>query len=259
MGERRTVVVTGGASGIGRATAKRFGRAGDEVVVADINPETAAKVVGEIQAAGGEARFHAVDVAEEASVAALAEAASGATVLVNSAGLLQNISEIESLDMEEHDRLWAVNYRGTLLAARAFARAMAAAGGGGNIVNISSTSAVAAFPLHSYGPGKAAIDRLTAILASDLGPKGIRVNAVMPGYVLTEQMKARIASGHRDATMMERQSSLGRMVEPAEIADAIHFLCSDAARVITGISLPVDAGWLAHVTYRQHPGFSGTN
>ncbi len=250
MGESRTVVVTGGASGIGRATAKRFGRAGDEVVVADINPETAAKVVGEIQAAGGEARFHAVDVAEEAS---------GATVLVNSAGLLQNISEIESLDMEEHDRLWAVNYRGTLLAARAFARAMAAAGGGGNIVNISSTSAVAVFPLHSYGPGKAAIDRLTAILASDLGPKGIRVNAVMPGYVLTEQMKARIASGHRDATMMERQSSLGRMVEPAEIADAIHFLCSDAARVITGISLPVDAGWLAHVTYRQHPGFSGTN
>ncbi len=258
MRESRTVVVTGGASGIGRATARRFGQAGDEVVVADINSDAGAGVVAEIETAGGRARFHAVDVAEEASVSGLAEAAADAGVLVNSAGLLQNISEIESLDMDEHDRIWAVNYRGTLLAARAFARTMSARGGG-NIVNISSTSAVAAFPLHSYGPGKAAIDRLTAILASDLGAKGIRVNAVMPGYVLTEQMKARIASGHRDPVMMERQSPLGRMVEPAEIADAIHFLCSDAARAVTGISLPVDAGWLAHVTYRQHPGFAGTN
>ncbi len=259
MGENRMVVVTGGASGIGRATALRFAAAGDRVVVADINPGAAEEVVAEIEADGGQARVHDVDVALDASVDTLAEAAGEAEVLVNSAGLLQNISEIESLDMAEHDRLWAVNYRGSLLCARAFARTMAARGGGGSIVNISSTSAVAAFPLHAYGPGKAAIDRLTAILASDLGPKGIRVNAVMPGYVLTEQMRARIASGHRDPTMMERQSSLGRMVAPAEIADAIHFLCSDAARAITGVSLPVDAGWLAHVTYRQHPGFAGTN
>jgi NAD(P)-dependent dehydrogenase (short-subunit alcohol dehydrogenase family) len=83
----------------------------------------------------------------------------------------------------------------------------------------------------------------------------VRVNAVVPGYVLTEQMQARIDAGYRDANAMQQQSALGRMVLPGEIADGIHFLCSDAARAITGISMPIDAGWLSRVTYTQHPGW----
>jgi NAD(P)-dependent dehydrogenase (short-subunit alcohol dehydrogenase family) len=257
MGSQRVAVVTGGASGIGRATSKRLAKAGDHIIIADLNQQGGQAVVAEITAAGGSAEFRAVDVADDASVTALGESVrddhDAADVLVNCAGILQNVSDLASMDMDEHDRVWRINYRGTYICCRAFTPAMAAAGGGA-IVNISSSSAIAAFPLNAYGPGKAAIDRLTAILGSELGPKGIRVNAVVPGYVLTEQMQTRIDSGHRDPSKMNRQSALDRMVLPAEIADGIHFLCSDAARAITGTTLAIDAGWLANVTYRQHPG-----
>ncbi|MCY4470399.1 MAG: SDR family NAD(P)-dependent oxidoreductase [Thiotrichales bacterium] len=258
MSEGRTVVVTGGGSGIGRATARRFAGDGDFVVVADINEESARSVAGEIAAAGGDATHFAFDVARDSEVGALADAVEGehggADVLVTCAGLLQNVTSIRNMDMDEHDRIWDVNYRGVYLCCRDFGRRMAARGRG-CIVNISSTSAVAAFPLHAYAPAKAAISHLTAILASDLGPRGVRVNAVLPGYVLTEQMQARIDAGYRDKDAMQRQGALGRIVLPDEVADGIHFLCSDAARAITGISMPIDGGWLSRVTYVQHPGW----
>ena len=258
MNGGRTVVVTGGGSGIGRATAKRFGEDGDLIVVADVNEESAKTVAAEIVAAGGNATPAAVDVARDSSVSALASAVEdgygGADVLVTSAGVLQNVSSIRNMDMDEHDRVWAVNYRGVYLCCREFGRRMAERGRG-CIVNISSTSATAAFPLHAYAPAKAAITHLTALLASDLGPRGVRVNAVAPGYVLTEQMQARIDAGYRDQGAMERQNALGRMILPGEVADGIHFLCSDAARAITGISMPIDAGWLSRVTYVQHSGW----
>ena len=258
MSGKRIVVVTGGGSGIGRATAKRFGEDGDLVVVADIDEETARAVAGEIATAGGNATHVTVDVADDAGVTALADAVEdthGATdVLVTSAGLLQNVASIRDMDMDEHDRIWAVNYRGVYVCCREFGGRMAERGHG-CIVNISSTSAIAAFPLHAYAPAKAALGHLTAVLASDLGPRGVRVNAVVPGYVLSEQMQARIDAGYRDPRAMERQSALGRIIAPSEVADGIHFLCSDAARAITGISMPIDGGWLSRVTYIQHPGW----
>ena len=258
MSRKRIVAVTGGGSGIGRATARRFAEDGDLVIVADINEDSARAVAKEITADGGDAVHAAVDVSRDSEVAAFAAAVEnehgGADVLVTSAGLLQNVSSIRNMDIDEHDRIWDVNYRGVYLCCRDFGRGMAAQGHG-CIVNISSTSALAAFPLHAYAPAKAALSHLTAILASDLGPRGVRVNAVLPGYVLTEQMQARIDSGQRDKDAMLRQSALGRIVLPDEIADGIHFLCSDAARAITGISMPIDGGWLSRVTYVQHPGW----
>ena len=258
MSAARIVVVTGGGSGIGRATARRFGEDGDFIVVADVDTESAEAVAEEIAAAGGDATPIAVDVAEDSSVSALAGAVEdrygGADVLVTSAGVLQNVSSVRDMDMDEHDRVWAVNYRGVYLCCRDFGRRMAERGRG-CIVNISSTSATAVFPLPAYAPAKAAIGHLTALLASDLGPRGVRVNAVAPGYVLSEQMQARIDAGYRDKGAMERQSALGRMILPGEVADGIHFLCSDAARAITGISMPIDGGWLSRITYVQHTGW----
>ena len=259
MTQARTILVTGASSGIGRATAVRFGCSGDTVVIADINEPGGKAVVEEVEAAGGEAIYREVDVAHDESVLALVEKVEQGigvpTVLVNCAGLLQNPSRLVDLDMAEHDRIWAVNYRGTFLCCRAFAPGMISAGGG-CIINISSTSAVRVFPLLAYSPGKAAIDQLTQILAADLGPEGIRVNAVLPGYVRSEQMKSRIDAGLRDEAKMKEQSALGRMVEPEEIADGIYFLCSDAARAITGTILPIDAGYLASTSYQLYAGWT---
>ena len=259
MTQARTILVTGASSGIGRATAVRFGRSGDTVVIADINEPGGKGVVEEVEAAGGKGIYREVDVAHDESVLALVEKVEQGigvpTVLVNCAGLLQNPSRLVDLDMAEHDRIWAVNYRGTFLCCRAFAPGMIS-GGGGCMINISSTSAVRVFPLLAYSPGKAAIDQLTQILAADLGPEGIRVNAVLPGYVRSEQMQSRIDAGLRDEAKMKEQSALGRMVEPEEIADGIYFLCSDAARAITGTILPIDAGYLASTSYQLYAGWT---
>ena len=262
MASERICVVTGAASGIGRATAVRLAAAGDRVIVADLNEPAGSTVVETIRKAGGKADFRRVDVAADASVDDLARGVESdfgpVAVLVNSAGVLQNVAAIESFSLEEHDKVWAINYRGTYLCCRAFAPRMAKRHAG-SIVNISSTSAVDAMPLIAYGPSKAAIQNLTAILAVELGPDNVRVNAVMPGYVLTEQMQARIDAGKRDPRSMQGHSALGRMVTPEDVANGIHFLCSDAASCITGIALPIDAGYLAAVSYLHHPGLGGVH
>ena len=134
MSGNKIVLVTGGASGIGRATAIRFARDGNTVVIADINESGGQAVVRDIEASGGKALFSKVDVASDASVDALVEFVLRETrapaVLVNCAGLLQNPSRLKNLDMAEHDRIWAVNYRGTYLCCRAFAPAMISVGRG---------------------------------------------------------------------------------------------------------------------------------
>jgi len=256
MSEARNVVVTGGGSGIGRATSLAFAAAGDRIVVADINQDGAAETVRRIEAAGGLASAAEVDVANEDSVKRLlatAEAVGPSRALVNCAGILQNASRVEDMDLAEHDRLWDVNYRGTFLCCRVFGPAMAARGAGA-IVNIGSIAGFEMFPLPAYSPSKAAIHQLTKVLAGDLGPRGVRVNAVAPGYVMTEALRDRVAAGERDTSVMEAQKPLGRIVEPAEIADAIVFLASDAARAITGTTLPVDNGWLAGLAYATYAG-----
>lgn len=262
MAERRVAVVTGGGSGIGRAASRRLAKAGDVVVVADLSEESGRKVVDAIRADGGHAEYRQVDVAAQASVDALAadvESSVGPVeVLVTSAGILQNATDIASFDLAEHDRVWAINYRGVYLCCRAFAPRMAKRRRG-SIVNISSTSAVDPMPLIAYGPSKAAVQNLTGVLAVELGPDGVHVNAVMPGYVLTEAMQARIDAGKRDSRSMAGHSALGRMVAPEDVAEGIFFLCSDAASCITGIVLPVDAGYLPALSYLHHPGLGGVH
>jgi len=249
----RISLVTGAASGIGRATAIRLAAAGDTVIVADLNADGGAETVRRIEAAGGKARFEHLDVADEASVAALAAKAGPVRNLVNCAGLLQNAARVEDMDLAQHDRIWAVNYRGTYLCCRAWGPLIGEAGGGA-IVNIGSIAGKRMFPVPAYSPSKMAIHGLTAELAADLGPRGVRVNAIAPGFVLTEAMQANIDAGQRDTSQMEAQTPLGQLMRPEHIADGIHFLCSDAAAMITGIVLPIDGGWLAGVTYYSFPG-----
>jgi NAD(P)-dependent dehydrogenase (short-subunit alcohol dehydrogenase family) len=251
MTQRKVAVVTGGASGIGEAAARGFDRAGWAVAIGDINLDRADAVAADLQAATA----HALDAASEASIDAFVTGVYGrhgrVDALVNSAGLLQNAVRTIDMRVDEFDRLFAVNVRGTMLMSRAIGAHMAAAGSG-SIVNLCSLTSFRASAQPGYALGKAGLKMLTEIMAAELGSSGVRVNAVAPGYTMTPAMASRIERGERDPGKVIDKSALRRFVEPREVADAILFLVSDAASAITGATLPVDCGWLAYSAYTAH-------
>ena len=200
--------------------------------------------------------FFPVDVSDETSVADLVKRVETDVgpvgALVNSAGVLQTPMSVSRMSIEEHDRVWSVNYRGTYLCCRFFSVPMVGRRAG-VMLNLGSINSFRAYPLPAYTPGKAAIKSLTEILAAELGPHGIRVNAVAPGFTLTPGLQERIDAGERDPDRMTGTTALGKLVTPADVAEAGYFLCSEKASAITGVCLPVDCGWLAAVTYNSYP------
>lgn len=246
----KTVIVTGGSSGIGEATARRFAAAGWFVVIGDINDERGRTIAAEL---GGS--FRRLDVSSEPEVTAFAAAVQAELgqidAVVNSAGILQNAVRFTEMDMAEFDRIHAINVRGTLLVNRSFAPRMSAAGRG-VIINMASLTTYRPSGQPAYAMGKTSIRMLTELMAAELGPSGVRVNAVAPGYVLTPAMQARIDSGQRDPKLIVEKAALRRFVAPADVAEAIFFLCSDAASAITGVTLPIDCGWLVTSAYTSY-------
>ncbi len=241
------IVVTGAAGGIGLAITRRLLQDGWAVVATDVSQEAldaAAASVG----ADPRLRFLRMDVTDRASVGAVASAATGdgraVAGLVNAAGLLQDVTTFLSMDEGQQRAIWDVNYFGAVTCTQVFGAAMAGAGGG-SIVNITSINEHRPLPLHAYAPTKVALGALTALTAGELGPAGIRVNAIAPGFTLTPILKAKIAAGKRDVGTLEAHTALGRLVEPEEVAALASFLMSDDTSAITGASIPVDAGWLA--------------
>lgn len=255
-GDSKSAVVIGGTSGIGRAIALRFAQEGFAVAIAGRDLSRGKATAADCEAAGASAsRFLETDVGEVASVEALArevETEFGVPhVLVNSAGLLQSGKRVLDQDLDEDERIWRVNYRGTLLGCQVFGRRLAAAGRGA-ILNVGSLASFAPLSLPAYTPGKHAVLALTEMLAAELGPQGVRVNAVAPGYTLSDGLKARIAKGERNPDAIKATTALRRFVEPNDVAEAALFLCSDRATSITGVTLPVDAGWLVQAPYAQY-------
>lgn len=257
MAEVRTAVVIGGTSGIGRAIALRFAEDGWQVMVAGRDRSRGSAVVEACGAHPGApaARFVETDVTDLASVEALAEETrrtfGAPQAVVNCAGILQSGQRVLNQDLAEDERLWRVNYRGTLLGCQVFGRLMSAAGEGA-ILNVGSLASFAPLSLPAYTPGKHAVLALTEILAAELGPQGVRVNAVAPGYTLSDGLKARIVKGERNPDAIKATTALRRFVEPRDVAEAALFLCSERAASITGVTLPVDAGWLVQAPYAQY-------
>lgn len=253
--EQKVAVVTGSTSGIGKAIAERFAREGVAVVVSGRDPDRGAAVVSKIRQSGGNAEFVRSDVSQIDSVTALAERTlelfGTPSILVNAAGILQSGKHVLDQDSEEHRRLWEVNYHGTFLPCQVIGRLMKD-NGHGAIVNIGSLASLAPLSLPAYTPGKAAIWSLTQILAGELGPYGVRVNAVAPGYTLSDGLKEKIANGLRNPDEIKRTTALGRFVQPEDVAAAVWFLCSPEAVSITGAILPVDAGWLVQAPYASY-------
>ena len=249
-----TAVITGAASGIGAGCARRFAADGLRVALLDVNVQAGEALAREL---GASASFHKCDVADadavEAIAAQLEREAPPLHALVTSAGLIPNPEAILDMDMAAHERMWRVNYFGTVHACRSFGRRMAAARAG-SIVTLGSINGFLPLPLPAYNPGKAAIARLTQLLAVELGRHGVRVNSVAPTYVMTAPLRERIDAGLRDEAKIMAVHALDRLPTPDDIADAVAYLCSPGARAITGATLPVDSGWVAAVSYKTYAG-----
>ncbi len=229
----RTVLITGAAGGLGSAMVRHFRDAGAHVIAADL------------RAGEGIVAHDVTSEADWARVFAEAERAGHPVdVLVNNAGWYQPNIELREISLEIWRRHFAINTDGAFLGVREALRAMH--GRGGVILNICSGAAVTPFPLGgAYCASKAATLMLTRVAAKAGGPQGIRVNAILPGAVPTEMLRANLLPGQDEQqylAMLASYSPLNRLATPDDIARAAVFLCSDAAAAISGVALPVDAG-----------------
>ncbi|WP_084958940.1 SDR family NAD(P)-dependent oxidoreductase [Thermoactinospora rubra] len=240
----KVAIVTGGASGIGRATARLFAQEGARVVVADLDGEGARRVAAEIGGVAVQADVSRPEDCERV-VAAAVDAYGGLHVLFNNAGIIRRTTVLD-LDVEEWDRVMAVNVRSVFLMCKYAIPAMT---GGGSIVNTGSgwglkggANAV------SYCASKAAVVNMTRALAIDHAKAGIRVNSVNPGDTDTPMLREEARQLGEDWAAFEKDAAdrpMGRAGTPDEIARAVLFLASDAASYITGSALVVDGGGLA--------------
>jgi NAD(P)-dependent dehydrogenase (short-subunit alcohol dehydrogenase family) len=246
------VLITGGRSGIGAATAAVLAGAGLRPVVTDI-----ASPLAEERVEGALIWETPFDVSDEAAVAhevaAIEQSLGPLSGLVNAAGILGRMLPPAKLRMADWDREMAVDLRGTYLMCREVGTRMAARGRGA-IVNVASIVSLSSAPVHGYAPAKAAVASLTGTLAAEWGRRGVRVNCVSPGFTLTPGLQRGLDAGAMDAERLAAVTALGRLVEAEEVARAIAWLLSDGASAVTGVNLPVDAGFLCGVTWQAYGG-----
>jgi NAD(P)-dependent dehydrogenase (short-subunit alcohol dehydrogenase family) len=245
-------IVTGAGSGIGRATAARMASEGAQVVVADINLDTAKETVVSIEDAGGEAIAQWVDVSDEGAVEAMTQAAVDTfgrlDCIHNNAanvGIVPRDLDLVNMDVEVWDATLNVNLKGAMLGCKHSVPRMLASGGGGAIVNASSASGqFGDLNRMAYGVSKAGIDSLTRYVATLHGKDGIRCNSLAPGVVDTPALTANVPV--EQIEMFLRSAVTPTLGKPDDIAGVVVFLVSDEARFITGQVINADGGMTMH-------------
>jgi len=246
--DRRVALVTGAASGIGRASALAFAREGAKVVVSDVAAEGGHATVSEIAAAGGSASFVRADVSRAADVEGLIKATvetyGRLDCAHNNAGIEGVIVDTADYPEEVWDQVIAVNLKGVWLCLKYELRQMLAQGGGA-IVNTASVAGMRGGPSPAYTASKWGVIGLTHRAAREVAARGIRVNAVCPGVIRTPLVERVIAAVPGMGERWLAAEPVGRFGTPEEVGAAVVWLCSDAASFVTGVALPVDGGMAA--------------
>ena len=246
----KVALISGAGTGIGREAAKLFALEGARVVIADVNTELGEATETAVREAGGEAMFVRTDVTDEAqvsaAVAAAVEAYGKLNVLYNCAGgSIPEDAPATDVDMDVWDFTMSLDLKGPFLCCRHGIPKLIEAGGG-TIVNMSSTAALMGMRMHVYSAAKGGVISLTKALARQYSRRGVRVNAICPGYVLTDRVTARfsVAGPGGEASQEEkaRQRWPFGVGQPEEIANIALFLASDESRMINGTAIPADGG-----------------
>ena len=234
----KNALITGAADGIGAAVGRRFREAGAEVIFTDVRDASdLAEAIG--------ARFLTLDVADEQAVSETLERAAETVgkldIVVNNAGIGDVGDDLETLDAATQERITRINQWGVQFGLKHAPKHM---NDGGAIINTASLAARVSLPgSGAYSATKAAVVSLTTMSALELGARGIRVNAILPGYVATA-----LGSGDEGATLMEAFTALGRVATTDDLVGVYHFLASEEASFITGQAIVVDGGWSAGPT-----------
>ncbi|MFE2773303.1 SDR family NAD(P)-dependent oxidoreductase [Microbacterium resistens] len=245
----RTCVVTGGALGIGGAVSRRLAADGDHVLLVDLDEQAARRAASDIATAGGHCTVIVGDITREETVRALgaaADDAGGADVVVNNVGDFRPAKAVfVKSEPAQWQRLHELNLWHVFAVTHRLLPAMIERGAGA-IVNVSTVEAFRGIPGHAvYSAYNAGVSAFTKSLAVELGPSGIRVNAIAPDLADTPQTPAETMLAGRDPALLRSWLPLGRFGVPGDYAEVVAFLASDAARFVTGHTIPVDGGTLA--------------
>ena len=246
----KVAIITGGGQGLGREYALTFCKEGAKVVIAEINLANAQKVEKELTDLGGEAMAIKVDVSSEKDTQMMAEKTiekfGKIDILVNNASIYYGLENkpLEFIGVDEWDRSYSVNVKGTWLCIKAVLPHMKEAHKG-KIINVSSGTWLMGVPmLLHYASSKAAILGLTRCAAREIGPNGININAVTPGFVTTEASKSMKGMPPGTFEMVAMQTSLGRNQDPQDVVGTVLFLASPDSDFITGQNIVCDGGWV---------------
>ena len=239
----KVAIITGGANGLGKATAYKFNEHGAKVIIVDVNQEAGEQVVSELKEKGGEILFIKTDVSSSADVEKMVNTVvdkfGGIDILINNAGILAD-AQLVKMTEEQWDRVIGINLKGVFLVGQAVAKVMKEKEKGGVIVNTSSVVGLYGnFGQSNYVASKAGVIGMTKTWARELGKAGIRVNAVAPGFMKTEILSS---MPQKVIDFMVDKTLLKRMGEPEDIANAFLYLSSDMGKYVTGTTLSVDGG-----------------